>query len=136
MEAASGQLSSLGILFGVRGNGSGVSSQGRIDPGVQPGAGLESTVPMLLPETSIDGRVLPLPSVLLGSPRTAPQGGQEIHSSGVPPWLTRFPWAFPSLGSGGWGGAQSGATGLGNDGGGNWGAPETALGKEVIRLIT
>lgn len=61
----------------VRGNGNGVSSQGRIDPGVQPGAGLESTVPMLLPETSIDGRVLPLPSVLLGSPRTAPQGGQE-----------------------------------------------------------
>lgn len=42
MEAASRELSSLGTLFGVRSNGSGLSSQGgiRIDPEVQTGAGL------------------------------------------------------------------------------------------------
>lgn len=41
MEAASGQLSSLGTL-GVHSNGSGLSSQGRMDPGFQSGAGLGS----------------------------------------------------------------------------------------------
>lgn len=43
MEAASGQQSTLGTLFSVHSNGSGLRSLGRIDPGVQPRAGLEST---------------------------------------------------------------------------------------------
>jgi hypothetical protein len=43
MEAASGQLSTLGTLFRVHSNSSNLRSQGRTDPGVQPGGWAGST---------------------------------------------------------------------------------------------